>query len=350
MSVDLPPPAPPAAAGFDLPLLDLRLLRARDPAALAVLRRAAHATGFLLVTGTGLEGARTGEVLGAARALLALPEEAKQAAASVDSPQFRGWTRVGAELTGGRPDAREQMDFGREEPPVSGSAVGLRLRGPNRWPAADGADALAATVLAWLSDAERVGHELLDALLAALGLPADTVDPLLVEDGARRGHLHGKLLRYPPEPHPSGQGVGAHKDYGFLALLVQDGVGGLQAKLPDADDVWVDLAPRDDALVINLGEMLEILTDGYLVATPHRVLSPQARERHSVAVFLGPRLDAVVRPVELPAGLAAGARGRSADPDNPLLADYGANSLKGWLRAHPETARRHHPDLVADRP
>lgn len=266
-----------------LPVLDLAALQARDPDALAALRGAAHAVGFLSLVGTALAGERTEQVLAAARALLDLPEAEKAAGASYDSPQFRGWTRTGAELTGGRPDRREQIDVGRDETtlpgPLTGDRVGLRLRGPNRWPR--GGEAHAAVVTAWLADVERVGLDLLDALLAALGLPPDALAPLLAggtddggADGDGRGHLHAKLLRYPPEPGVQAQGVGAHRDYGLLALLVQDGVGGLQAQLPGDGGAWVDVAPRPDAVVVNLGEMLEVLTDGYLVATPHRVVSP----------------------------------------------------------------------------
>lgn len=334
-----------------VPLLDLAALRAGDARELAALRTAAHGVGFFQVRDAALGPERIQAVLAAAAGLLALPEPAKAAGASRDSPHFRGWTRPGSELTRGRPDQREQIDFGRDEPalPLSPAAPGLRLRGPNRWPEHPDAPAHVAVVDRWWRDLEAAGADLLVALLASLGLPADALDPLLTgDDGRPAGHLHGKLLRYPSRPvsdgQLDGQGVGAHKDYGFLALLVQDGVGGLQAELPDGG--WVEVEPRPDAVVVNLGEVLELLTGGYLVATPHRVLSPTTAERHSVAVFLGPRLDVTVRPLDLPPALRGGARGVSADPDNPLLADYGANSLKGWLRAHPETARRHHPDLL----
>ncbi len=50
--------------------------------------------------------------------------------------------------------------------------------------------------------------------------------------------------------------------------------------------------------------------------------------------------------IPLPSALAARSRGVTDDPDNPMLASYGANVLKGWLRAHPEVARIHHPELV----
>ena len=63
--------------------------------------------------------------------------------------------------------------------------------------------------------------------------------------------------------------------------------------------------------------------------------------------FYSPRLDAVIEPVELPAELAAAARGASDDPENPMLSSFGANMLKGFARAHPRVTERFHPQLLA---
>ena len=158
-----------------------------------------------------------------------------------------------------------------------------------------------------------------------------------------------------------------HKDYGLLTLLLQDGTGGLQVLLEDdaADRATgraaspatasriVDVPPLGapgEAFVVNLGEMLEVATTGYLRATSHRVVSPPAgAERLSVPFFFNPHLDAVLTPAPLPPELARRARGITDDPANPLLSGYGANALKGWLRAHPRVAERHHPDLLSAR-
>ena len=94
----------------------------------------------------------------------------------------------------------------------------------------------------------------------------------------------------------------------------------------------------------------KIATQGYLVATRHRVLSPQPGvDRYSIPFFLGPRLDAVVEPLTPPPALAAEAIGVSADPDNPLHAEFGENALVGWLRSHPQVARKWWPDVLARR-
>jgi isopenicillin N synthase-like dioxygenase len=101
------------------------------------------------------------------------------------------------------------------------------------------------------------------------------------------------------------------------------------------------VCPRQGAFVVTGGEMLEVATDGYLKAPPHRVASPPAGvDRYSAAFFLAPRLDAVVEPMTLPPGLANKTTGISQDPDNPLLAAYGENALMGWLRSHPRVVER----------
>jgi isopenicillin N synthase-like dioxygenase len=110
---------------------------------------------------------------------------------------------------------------------------------------------------------------------------------------------------------------------------------------------WIDVTPRPGTLVVNIGELLELASDGYLRATLHRVMTPPAGvERISAAFFLGARLDATVPLLQLPAVLAAQAHGPDSDPDNPLFRNVGQNYLKGRLRSHPEVARRHHPDLL----
>jgi isopenicillin N synthase-like dioxygenase len=93
------------------------------------------------------------------------------------------------------------------------------------------------------------------------------------------------------------QGVGSHADYGFVTLLLQDDIGGLEVLPPGATE-WAPVEPIPGALVVNLGEMLEVATEGYLVATIHRVQAPPPGvDRYSVPFFWSPRLDAVIDPV-----------------------------------------------------
>ncbi|MEV6115041.1 2-oxoglutarate and iron-dependent oxygenase domain-containing protein [Streptomyces sp. NPDC052109] len=326
-----------------LPLIDLSAAD-RGPQARALLHAqlhsAAHDVGFFQLVGHGVTPAETDALLTAVRAFFALPEADRLALDNVNSPHFRGYTRTGDERTAGARDWRDQLDIGAERParvPAPGEPPYWWLQGPNQWPAA--LPELRTAALGWIDRLSKVADRLLHELLTAIGAPADFYDPIF---GAG-AHPHLKLVRYPGSAGDgTDQGVGAHKDYGFLTLLLQDTVGGLQVHREDG--LFHDVPPVEGAFVVNLGELLEVATNGYLVATNHRVVSPPgATERLSVPFFYNPRLDARIEPVPFPH--AAKAPGVTADPSNPLYAEYGYNELKGKLRAHPLVAERHHGKL-----
>jgi isopenicillin N synthase-like dioxygenase len=332
-----------------LPVLDLAPFR-DDPASRAAdalaaeLRDVVHEIGFFYLVGHGVSAALNDQVHAVARAFFALPEERRLEIHNVLSPQFRGYTVLGNEYTNGQSDLRDQIDIGLDLPLPAigpGDPAWLRLRGPNLWPDVPGfRDSLAS----WTSEMEAVGKALLQAMARALGQPDDRFDPMVTP----HAELLTKVIRYPAptEWHPSDQGVGAHRDTGFLSFIHQDAVGGLEVERHGA---FVGVPPIPGAFVVNIGEMLQLVTRGYFKATVHRVVSPPVgTERVSIAFFYNPKLEATLTPIELPSELAALAPGgESVDPSNPILANYGDNSLKVRLRAHPDVAERHHRDLLA---
>lgn len=324
----------------DLPVLDLADLD-RGPAAAASfrdqLRQATHEVGFLHLR-HGIPAAVIDELFDVARRFFALPDADKLAIEMTRSPFFRGYTRVGGELTQGAVDWREQIDIGTEREPSSvDQPAYLRLDGPNQWP--DALPELQAVITRWTDRTSRIGARLVQEWSEALGAERDHFDATFEHPSTLL-----KLVRY-PGLGASEQGVGAHSDPGILTLLlIEPGVGGLQVRL---DDGWRDVPPADDSFVVNIGELLEVATDGYLRATQHRVMSPPAgTERISIPFFFNPGLDAEVPRIELPPDLAAEARGITQDEQNVLSARYGENLLKARLRAHPDVAAIHHPDLV----
>lgn len=329
-------------AELNLPILDLSQLDAGPEAAARFrndLRAATHDVGFFYLTGTGVTPELEGRLLQAAKDFFALPEADKLAIENVKSPHFRGYTRIGGERTQGAVDWREQIDIGPEREAVDGGPGYNRLIGPNLWPAAQ--PELREVVAEWHEHLSGVARKLLRAWALALG----AAESYFEENFGDPSTLI-KIVRYPGthEPEPQ-QGVGAHKDSGVLTLLwVEPGKGGLQV---ERDGIWVDAPPVDGAFVVNIGELLEYATDGYLKATNHRVVSPKAPdERISIPFFFNPALDARLPLIELPPELAAQARGVTKDPSNPIHALYGENALKSRLRAHPDVAAIHHADLV----
>jgi len=336
-----------------LPVIDLEPFIA-DPgsasagACVGRLIEACHGPGFCYLSGHGVPAELDSAVMSLARDFFALPGAEKNALAIANSPHFRGYTVLGGERTKGVSDWREQLDLGAEEEARQvqpGDPAWLRLRGPNQWPAR--LPELRAAVLAWMHAMDRVGLAVLRALALGLGQPIAHFDSVVLP----RGDPHLKIIRYPSQPAgvASEQGVGMHHDSGLVSFVLQDEVGGLEVEL---DGRVVAAEPKRGTYVVNLGEMLQSATNGFLKATPHRVRSPASgRERISVAYFFHPRLDASFAPIDLPPALAAQARGgQNADPDDPVFATFGDNYLKIRLRSHADVARAHYADLLERKP
>ncbi|WP_085747492.1 MULTISPECIES: isopenicillin N synthase family oxygenase [unclassified Pseudomonas] len=327
-----------------LPILDLSQLDgtpSQRQAFLDDLRHAARDVGFFYLTGHGIDANLLEQVQDYARQFFALPDSEKTAVGMINSPHFRGYNRAASEITRGQPDQREQFDLGAERdvlPLNADSPLWARLQGPNQWPEA--LPQLKPLLLDWQQAMTLMSLRLLRAFAQSLSLPEDAFDRLYGD----KPNEHIKLMRYPGQASTaSNQGVGAHKDSGFLSFLLQDQQAGLQVEIEEGR--WIDALPRDNTLVVNIGELLELATNGYLRATVHRVVSPPVgSERLSIAFFLGAQLDAVVPLYPLPTALLREARGPASDPLNPLFRDVGWNYLKGRLRSHPDVAQRFYAD------
>lgn len=331
-------------------MLDLGAARQADgsfsPEFIEQLRDATHRVGFFQLTGYGGAPGQAEDLLATIKRFFDLPLEERMKLDNRLSPHFRGYTRMGTEITQGRADAREQIDYSPDREPVTDyppEQPYWLLQGPNIWPD-EALPELEPAAMAWAELMSKVGNELLRAIAVSLELPEDYFDEPFRDTPA----WMGKLVHYVGGVVESAgdQGVGSHADYGFVTLLLQDDVGGLEVLPPGASE-WVPVEPLPGALVVNLGEMLEVATEGYLAATIHRVQAPPPGvDRYSVPFFWSPRLDAVIDPVPLPPELKAQARGISDDPSNPMLASFGLNMLKGRMRAHPDVTERHYPEFM----
>ena len=329
-----------------LPVLDYSRLNAGPEEASRFrdeLRDAMHNVGFLYLSGHGIPQDLVDAMLETSRRFFDLPEEQKLAVENIHSPQFRGYTRMGAELTDRAVDWREQIDIGVERAAVApgdGVADYWRLEGPNLWPAE--LPGMRDVVAAWTDRLSTISLNLLRALAVSLGAPEDSFDDAFGD----RAFPMLKIVRYPGESgdEPK-QGVGSHRDGGVLTLLlVEPDKGGLQVEYQGR---WIDAPQVPGTFVVNIGEMLELATNGYLKATLHRVISPaRGTDRISLPFFYNPALDAAMPQLAMNPEFQAKARGLSVDPtDSPILETYGDNALRYRLRAHPNVAAIHHADL-----
>eukprot|EP00933_Yihiella_yeosuensis_P075305 TRINITY_DN8462_c1_g3_i1.p1 TRINITY_DN8462_c1_g3~~TRINITY_DN8462_c1_g3_i1.p1 ORF type:complete len:460 (+),score=74.27 TRINITY_DN8462_c1_g3_i1:65-1381(+) len=330
-----------------------------DPEAFAqelgsACRVADGGAGIFLIAGLPASLQKLNEdLLEAARSFFALSQEEKALLDYSQSPEFRGYMWQGAENTAGRIDEREQIEFGREElrpdaeraEDEQGQPLYNRLRGPNQWPQTP--PSLRPLMETWLREMEDLSMKLTHALAISVGLDASAFDDLF-----RQPHIQAKLVHYPTPPTVADDvqgeeslGVGAHSDSGFLTLLLQDGVGGLEAL--DATGRWVAADPIPGSVVCNLGEVIQLLTGGIYPSTVHRVRRPSstaAQGRLSAPFFWNPSLGVVVEPVNM-SGSVASLVGRPSEIENRMLRSYGMNAFKSLARSHPKIFARHHPDL-----
>ncbi|ODU06174.1 MAG: oxidoreductase [Pseudonocardia sp. SCN 72-86] len=309
----------------------------------ASLLAATHDIGFFYLVGHGIAGDVITQAFSEARRFFALPAEEKQRVEMLRSPHFRGYTRTGGELTQGEVDWREQIDIAAERASVDDPDAPpyMRLEGPNLWP--DGRPWFREVFTQWQRRCTTVAVRLLHAWALALDKPANVFDSAFDDHPSTLL----KLVRYPGRQE-RGQGVGAHKDPGVLTLLmIEPGKDGLQVQTSTG---WIDAPSVPGAFVVNIGELMEYATNGYLTATVHRVVSPPAGDtRLSIPFFFNPALDRMMPQVTLPPHLESHARGITRDPTNVISGTFGDNLLKARLRAHPDVAATHHADLLARR-
>ena len=105
-----------------------------------------------------------------------------------------------------------------------------------------------------------------------------------------------RLIHYPPTLKPilpNQLRCGEHSDYGALTILFQDPAGGLEIKT--RQDEWLPAPYIPNTVIINIGDCMEMWTNGFLKSTPHRVVNPQIEKmgmpRYSTAFFFDPNLD-----------------------------------------------------------
>ena len=341
----------------DVPIIDLSPLREGTEARVELAERLAvicHEVGFFVIVNHGIERAVVENVFDSMRTFFSLPEADKSLIDKRASRHFRGWEPVGTESTNNRPDMREQIDVWTEWPAraLDVEPHYLRLLGPNQWMPDSIARDQRQIVLDWMKQLGGLADDLLRVLALGLGLDEQHFKHYF---GAEPMSLT-KLINYPPTPDGHA-GVNAHHDTGFLTILATGTTSGLQVESPSGE--WIDVPIVPDSFVVNLGEMLQAMTGNYFVATPHRVITHQARM--SAGYFHGPSLDAPLESLPLDArftdAVAASPRhasagymaGRSetnagvADMQGGLSAStYGQQLWNYFERSYPELMARHY--------
>lgn len=271
-----------------LPLVDIsRLASERIEDRLAVAReldRACAEAGFLYIGGTQLDPALFARLVARAKAWFALDHETKMASYIGGSQNHSGYVPVGEEqFAGGTADLKEAYDVNRDYTPAEGRRP---LLGPNTWPAMPG---FREDVEAYYRHVTGIGTQLFRAFALALGLGEDHFAPHLKNPPSQL-----RLIHYPFDPSAQDRpGIGSHTDYECFTLLHATAPG---LQIVNKRGEWIDVPLVEGTLIMNVGDMMEILSNGRYVATRHRV-KKVPEERYSFALFHACDYDTVIAPV-----------------------------------------------------
>lgn len=245
--------------------------------------------GFAIIADHGIPADLIQRAEEKAKAFFALPEEVKRAYHVPGGGGARGYTPFGIETAKGATehDLKEFWHIGRELP--EGHPF-RDVMADNIWP--EEVESFKATFLALFAAFDQAGGRILAAIARHLGLAPD-----FFEDTVRDGNSVMRLLHYPPvSPDAPGVRAGAHEDINAITLLLGAEEAGLQ--LLDRDGQWLPVSPRQGELVVNIGDMLQRLTNNVLKSTSHRVVNPaperRGHSRYSMPFFLHFRPDYLI--------------------------------------------------------
>lgn len=275
-----------------IPLVDIAGLRSDDAAERArvaqALGAAARSVGFIYVTGHGIAQEKFDALLATAKAFFALPLAEKMKVYIGHSTNHRGYVPEGEEVFyGATKDLKEaydlSIDLGADDPDY---VAGNPLVGPNQWP--DLAD-FREVVQGYYTATFEVGRLLLRGFAEAMGEAPDRFEAQLMKPPSQL-----RMIHYPFNPAAKDVvGIGAHTDYELFTLLYATSPG---LEVLNGAGVWIDAPPVPGAYVVNIGDMLEILTNGAFIATSHRVRKV-SEERYSFPLFFTLDYDARIAPL-----------------------------------------------------
>ena len=273
----------------------------RDPQGFAEkLGRSFEDYGFAIIADHGIPDELIHRAEEKAKAFFALPEDVKRKYLIPGGGGARGYTPFGIETAKGNKahDLKEFWHVGRDLP--QGHAFRDHMP-DNLWPVE--VPGFKETFQDLYATFDRVGLKVLKAIARYLDIDED-----YFEDAVRDGNSVLRALHYPPQTEPTGEHLraGAHEDINAITLLLGAEEAGLE--LLTRDGRWIPVSPKPGELVINIGDMLQRLTNGKLRSTSHRVVNPTpdraSKARYSMPFFLHFRSDFAIEalPQTVPAG------------------------------------------------
>lgn len=291
-----------------IPTLDIRRFDTDRDAFVAELGAAYREWGFAGIRGHGIPQALIDRAYDVFQRFFALPEDTKRKYHMPGGGGARGYTPFGVETAKGAlySDLKEFWHIGREIPRDSRYAGDMA---PNVWP--EEIPEFREVGYALYQALDQLGSRVLRALALHIGLPED-----YFVDKTDSGNSILRPIHYPPITTPDIPNVraGAHEDINLITLLVGASAAGLEVKSRQGE--WVPFTADADTIVVNIGDMLQRLTNHVYPSTTHRVVNPPGeaarKPRYSTPFFLHPNPDFLI--ATLPGCISADNPNRYAEP------------------------------------
>ncbi|NCF31957.1 MAG: hypothetical protein GWP50_00130 [Proteobacteria bacterium] len=258
------------------------------------LARACEDHGFFLLEGHGKE-ALVAQVFAQAQGFFAQPKAMKHSVYRNEENPLGYYDR---ELTKQRRDLKEVFDF------KTGGHISKNPLRHSRWP--EKPAQLRPTLTEFFSAFTGMSEQVMTMMLMALGLPESDARNT-VEGNFGASHTSAARLNYYPAEDPvsaqerqeltplGDMALHHHTDPGAITLLLQDDHGGLQAE--SKRHGWIDVPPKANAIVVNIGDVMQVWSNDRCTAGCHRVLPVRSTTgRYSVPFFFQPKVDAMIEP------------------------------------------------------
>jgi 2-oxoglutarate dioxygenase / 2-oxoglutarate/L-arginine monooxygenase/decarboxylase len=291
-----------------------------------------RADGIFQIATDSIQDGKTQDALSASKRFFSLPLETKSR--HVDELTYSGYIASGEEVTAGEADYSEIFTVCKDVP-LDDPRVRAQwpCHGPAPWPDPD----YQRVMTAFMDELGSLGEKLLRLLALGLDLPdVDALTRLTVD-----GWHHMRVLRFPARSEHTSRGIGSHTDYGLLVIAAQDDVGGLYIRPPvqgevrgrnwlepesmagryEDEEPWTFVEPVAGVLTVFPGDILQFLTGGALLSTPHKVRL-NTRERFTMAYFHEPAFQSIVRPLD--------------DPTGDERIHYGTHFTTMFMRCYPD--------------
>ena len=276
-----------------IPTLDFREFSTNEAAFVKKFGETYEEFGFCGISHHGVDPALIDAAYEAYKAFFALPVETKMRYHLPGTGGRRGYTGFGIETAKDSkfPDLKEFWHVGPEVTDDPGYVKYAAVLPPNLWPAE--VPSLREDGYALFYALNDLGTRVLSALALYLGLPRD-----FFLHKTDYGTSILRPIHYPPiaEGNTSSIRAGAHEDINLITLLVGSSAEGLQVLARDGQ--WVPITSTGDAIVVNIGDMLQRFSNKKLPSTTHRVVNPEGEKRrqprYSIPFFLHPNADCLI--------------------------------------------------------